>query len=177
MDLQVLLDQTLHFGAMHAHPVEISSIRFYPELRQLCTMNSCGCYGTNWGCPPGCGEIEALSQRLSDYQTGAVYQYIGTLEDSFDFEGMMACGKVFADLTLTIKDYLRGQTDHFLVLGAGKCAICDSCTYPDAPCRFPDRCNTSVEAYGINVSELCALAGLNYINGQNTVTNTGLILF
>jgi hypothetical protein len=35
----------------------------------------------------------------------------------------------------------------------------------------------SLEAYGINVSELAKAAGMNYINGQNTVTYFGAVLF
>jgi hypothetical protein len=35
----------------------------------------------------------------------------------------------------------------------------------------------SLEAYGVNVSKLAASAGMKYINGQNTVTYFGAVLF
>jgi hypothetical protein len=35
----------------------------------------------------------------------------------------------------------------------------------------------SLEAYGINVSELAKSAGMKYINGQDTVTYFGAVLF
>ena len=34
-----------------------------------------------------------------------------------------------------------------------------------------------LEAYGINVSKLAEVAGMNYINGKDTVTYFGAILF
>ena len=35
----------------------------------------------------------------------------------------------------------------------------------------------SLEAYGIHVSKLAETAGMKYINGQNTVTYFGAVLF
>ena len=164
-------------GAMFCAPVKVPGINFYPELRPLCEMNNCGCFATNWDCPPGCGSVDTLSAKVRAYPLGLVYQYVGKLADSFDVEGMMETNRVFNGITLAIKDYLSKNCSDFLVLGAGKCNICETCTYPDAPCRFPDLTNVSVEACGINVSELCSQCGLDYIHGPNTVTNTGLILY
>ena len=36
------------------------------------------------------------------------------------------------------------------------CGICKTCTYPDAPCRFPDRARRSMEACGIDVGAAAA---------------------
>ncbi|HJA66742.1 MAG TPA: DUF2284 domain-containing protein [Candidatus Mediterraneibacter cottocaccae] len=58
----------------------------------------------------------------------------------------------------------------------GSCRKCGKCTYPDAPCRFPERTHGSLEGYGIMVSELAGQAGIRYINGTNTVTYFGGLL-
>ncbi len=177
MEKSTLVEKILSVGAMNAKDVDVTKIKTYSSLRELCSMNSCGHYATNWGCPPGCGEIDDLAIKIKSYKNGIVYQNIGELEDSYDIEGMAACGKKFAETTLSIKKIMVAHYANFLVLGAGGCSVCESCTYPTSACRLPDKCNVSVEACGINVSQLCAVAGLNYINGQNTVTNTGVILF
>ncbi|MBR6781391.1 MAG: DUF2284 domain-containing protein, partial [Clostridia bacterium] len=65
----------------------------------------------------------------------------------------------------------------FQAMGCGSCDLCEKCTYPDAPCRFPDRALTSVEANGIQVIELAKNIGINYNNGENTVTYFSMILF
>ena len=65
-----------------------------------------------------------------------------------------------------------------LHLGAGGCGVCESCAKKtNEPCRFPEKAMPSLEAYGINVSELAKASGMNYINGQNTVTYFGAVLF
>ena len=63
-------------------------------------------------------------------------------------------------------------------LGAGGCGVCDTCAKrTNEPCRFPEKAMPSLEAYGVNVSELARSAGMKYINGQNTVTYFGAVLF
>ena len=69
-------------------------------------------------------------------------------------------------------DYISGSMDepHELA-GAGSCTLCgDSCTYPKSPCRYPKRARRSMEACGMDVAALAKDCGINYINGENTVT-------
>ena len=174
---QKITRELKRLGALYTAPVKVADISFSPDLRTLCEMNSCGAFGTNWGCPPGCGTVDELSCKVREYLSGVVYQYVGALEDSFDYEGMMEAGRVFGGITDGIRSFVQANVPASFVLGAGGCTLCGTCTYPDAPCRFPERKNISVEACGINVSVLCAKCGLDYIHGPNTVTNTGVVLF
>ena len=65
-----------------------------------------------------------------------------------------------------------------LHLGAGGCGVCKPCAKQSGePCRFPELAMPSLEAYCINVSELARAAGMKYINGPNTVTYFGAVLF
>ena len=41
----------------------------------------------------------------------------------------------------------------------------------------PDKALASLEAYCISVSDLAASCGMKYINGQNTVTYFGAVMF
>ncbi|MEA5002614.1 MAG: DUF2284 domain-containing protein [Christensenella sp.] len=177
LNAEQIMQSLKGYGAYAAAPVKVSDIRFYPELRESCEMNHCGCYGTNWSCPPGCGDVQSLKERVQSFSSAIAFQYVGTLEDSFDFEGMLASNAAFNRIAYAIQSDISGKTNHFLVLGAGKCTLCEICTYPNAPCRFPEKHIVPVEACGINVSELCTSAGLSYIHEPNTVTNTGLILY
>ena len=43
--------------------------------------------------------------------------------------------------------------------------LCKECTYPDTPCRFPDRVHGSLEANEIFVNELAEMAQVKYKNG------------
>ena len=45
------------------------------------------------------------------------------------------------------------------------------------PCRFPEKAFPSLEAYGVFVSKLAQACGMRYINGANTVTYFGVVLY
>ena len=50
------------------------------------------------------------------------------------------------------------------------------CSYPDAPCRFPELQSANMEAYGMIVSEVCQRNNINYYWGPGTVTFVGCVL-
>ena len=64
-----------------------------------------------------------------------------------------------------------------MTLSAGTCTLCKECTYPDAPCRFPDKRLVSMEAAGLVVSEVCTQAGIDYNHGPQTIAYSGCVLF
>lgn len=177
---QIALKQAAEaLGFDHAEVVEVARVRFEPAFRKACADNMCGKYGRCWTCPPDVGEIEALIAQAKGYRWMLVFQSIGQLEDSYDFEGMMAAGKRHNDLTRLLRARLGPAFGaSFLPLGAGGCSLCEACTKPeDLPCRHPEEAIGSLEAYGVAVSELAGICGMKYINGTNTVTYFGAFLY
>lgn len=157
--------------------IETSEIPFSQAVVDMCKANRCGMYGTCWTCPPGVGELSEIEKKIKDYRYALVFTCKCDLEDSFDFEGMTA-GRKRAQFVLSgITEKLRADGKKFMALGCEGCDLCDKCTYPDAPCRFPEKAVPSVEACGINVVELAKKAGINYNNGENTVTYFCVILY
>ncbi len=147
------------------------------EVRSLCAKNFCGQYGKTWMCPPGVGDVEACAARILAHEDALVVQHVAQLQDSYDFEGSAEALAVFQDLLRSFAPQVQPFAgEGFLALGAGGCSLCKPCTYPDAPCRFPDKAMASVESYGVNVMLLCQQAGLAYHSGANTVTYTGMYL-
>jgi len=173
-----LITQILSLGAAHAAVIPVSSITFHPEFRMMCESNACGMFGKSWMCPPHVGGAQALIQEAQAYRTAVVYQTIHPLEDSFDIEGMLEAGKQQNLLARAIQRQMRAVFDkQFLHLGAGGCRLCQTCALASRqPCRFPDEALSSLEAYCIDVSQLAQSAGMNYLNGANTVTYFGLLL-
>lgn len=72
---------------------------------------------------------------------------------------------------------LHASQFSFLPLGTGCCMICETCTYPDTPCRFPQKKISSMEAYGMLVSEICQKNQLKYYYGPNTISYVACVLF
>lgn len=170
--------RALELGAFRAEIVSAAEISMDASFRKLCESNSCGNYGRNYTCPPDAGAIEDLMAEIRTFDQGLVYQTVGTLEDSYDFEGMMEAGNLHNQLAQKLWDITEadGCMDA-LHLGAGGCRLCAICAKrTNEPCRNPKRAMASLETYGINVSMLAQQAGMKYINGQNTVTYFGAVL-
>ena len=145
----------------------------------MCESNACGNYGKCWTCPPDAGDIKDLINELSAYKYALVYQTVGELEDSYDFETMMEVGTQHNRLTQKVRElFSENGMENSLHLGAGGCRICDICAKKtNEQCRYPELALKSLEAYGINVSKLAETAKMKYINGQNTVTYFGAAFF
>lgn len=166
-------------GAYKTGIIDAREISLDRAFRAMCEANSCGMYGRCWMCPPDVGDIDVLMAEVAEYDYALVYQTVSELEDSFDFEGMIAAKKRTYPLAQSLRDVFRNRgIDKVLHLGAGGCGVCETCSKKtNEPCRYPGRAMPSLEAYGVNVSRLASAAGMKYINGQNTVTYFGAVLF
>lgn len=179
MEYKKLTEKLLELGAYKASIIETKAITLDRAFRMMCESNACGMYGKCYMCPPGVGEIDALMSQVGEYDYALVYQTVSQLEDSFDFEGMMAAKKKTYPLAQSVRKLFSDMDiSKSLHLGAGGCGVCETCAkITNEPCRFPDKAMPSLEAYGINVSELAKVCEMKYINGQNTVTYFGAVLF
>lgn len=168
----------IQWGAHKAGLVPVEEITFQPQFRKLCEANACGMYGRNWMCPPCVGPVEELIAQARGYRWALVYQTVDRLEDSFDFEGMVEAARRMSRLAQTVRAQLELPDPSPLYLAAGACGICPVCAKTeDKPCRFPQLALSSLEAYGIDVSQLASLAGMNYTSGPDTVTYFAAVLF
>lgn len=166
-----VLEQLLKDAGVFEHGfADVSKIQFTQEVRAMCEMNTCRKYNKTWPCPPAIGTVEECRDRVQQYDTMVVFSVKCDLEDSFDYEGMVAGGEKFKQVCISVDKALRSYMDDFLLLANEGCDKCKECTYPDAPCRFPEQTHGSLEGYGIFVSELAKQAGIHYINGADTVT-------
>ena len=178
MDYKVdeLIKEALETGFSQAGELNTKALVFMPEVRDMCSSGRCQMYGKNWRCPPGCGSIEEAAERAAKYSFGMIVQTIGQMEDDFDYETIKETEEKHKKSFTLLVEQLRKRYDDMLPMGAGTCSICKTCTYPDAPCRFPDKAVSSMEAYGLWVSKVCELSGVPYNNGKQTITYTGCYL-
>ena len=177
MDKQELIDLIVSCGADHAAFLPGSAVVTNPEYRKICEGNACGRFGRCHMCPPDIGEVDDLINRVKQYSSAILYQTIGHLEDSFDFEGMMEAGREHSLCSQRIRRQLQERLPGHLHLSGG-CRLCERCAKLDqAPCRYPGEALPPVEGYGIDVYQTSQATNLKYINGQDTVTYFGIILY
>ncbi|MBO7406135.1 MAG: DUF2284 domain-containing protein [Clostridia bacterium] len=166
-------------GAYRAKVIPVDNVETDVSFRELCAKNVCGNYGKCWTCPPDVGEIDALIAKLRSFEYILVYQYVGTLEDSFDFEGMMDAALKHNELTAAVRAACEKETFRDrLYLCAGGCRICPVCAKKtNEPCRHPGRAMASLESCGMDVSGTTKNTAMKYINGADTVTYFGMVLY
>lgn len=148
-----------------------------PKVRDMCAANRCHAYGMSWSCPPGCGTLMDNAAEMKSYDAGILVQTTAKLADEFDWEGIKALEARHKKNFETLARQFRTVHPRCLPLSAGTCTLCAKCTYPLKPCRFPEKQFSSMEAYGLLVSEVCEKAGLAYYYGPGTMTFTSCILF
>lgn len=176
-------EETSGVGVHQRGTIPVSVLVFSPELYRTCEANTCGHYNRSWTCPPGAGTLEEQREQILAWQNATVFTTKHELEDSFDYEGMTEGRERHTRLTLCLREHLGCG---FPVYGAGSCPSCrkeslpvsgDSyCAFP-APCRRPEKKIGSIEAAGINVTELSMAAGIRYNNGPGTVTYFSMLLW
>lgn len=169
----------LRLPGMRAYAViAVEDVPFRPEFRAACEQNACGYFGRCWMCPPDIGDVHALIARARRYSRAFVFQSTGLLEDGFDIEGMQAAAHRHTQLTLRAKQKAESLFPGCLVLGPGACGVCPACAkLRGAPCVKPAQAISSLEAYGVAVSELAALCHMPYSHGANTVTYFSMIFY
>ena len=155
--------------------ISTQDIPFRQYVVEACAMNTCGKYGKTWTCPPGVGDLETLKVKCLSFPQALVFTTYYNLEDSFDIEGMEE-GRVKHEKITDEVIELFGDIK-IRALSAEGCSLCKECTYPNEPCRFPNKARASVESNGISVVELAKQCGINYKNGSNTVTYFSLIMY
>ena len=154
--------------------IDTDTIVFSEEVHGLCAANRCGNYAKTWACPPAVGTLDECRARVLAYRKALVFSGVYELEDSFDLDGMREGHSAFRKACMALPAMLSKP---YLLLGNEGCGLCATCTYPDAPCRFPEKAIPSVEATGIYVVDLAKKTGIHYHNGTNTVTYFCTIMF
>ena len=172
-EIKEMFEQIVKKRAFEYAVVPTVDINFSPDLLKACEKNVCGKYNSCWTCPPAVGSLETQKGKILAFSSAFVFTTKFKLEDSFDYEGMLAAKDYHDRLTAEVHEKF-GKTNP--VFGAGGCKICGCCAYPE-PCRNPEKIYPSIESAGINVTELSRSGGLHYNNGESTVTYFSMILF
>ncbi len=164
-------------GYAVAEDMDPAKLEFLPEVREMCAAGRCQKYDTNWACPPACGTLEEMAEKAKHFSKGILIQTIGDVEDSFDFEAMAEISKQNETNFNRLVDALIDAGVDCWPMTAGTCTRCKQCTYPDAPCRFPNKLFPSMEACGLVVSKVCSDAGVPYYYGSQKLAYTGCVLY
>lgn len=177
MDMQTAINIAKEAGFEVAEPLDPATFAYRTEVRDMCEANKCGLYDKRWTCPPACGTLEDLQERCSRFQNGVLIQSICRMEDEFDVEAMTDTMEENEKAMKKLAELLAQTGEETMPFGSDGCKTCKECTYPDAPCRFPDLAFPSLEACGLVVGDVCKANDVPYYYGKNTIAFSGGFLF
>ncbi len=178
--MNIAQEITMHPELYQIHEAVLfdpKEIIFDDEVRTLCEQNSCRGYGSCWACPPAVGSVESCKEKVLLYKHALLFTTATKVKEQFDLKGWMDARIQHEAITELIAKDFRQFYPTALVLSTEGCTLCKNCTYPEDPCRFPERMFPAVESYGIFVMKLAPKIGIRYNNGQGVVTYFSLILF
>ena len=173
---ETIVQDALAMGFSHAGLADISTLEARSEVRDMCAADKCHAYNKNWSCPPGCGTVKECNERMQEYDWGIITQITLDMEDAMDMEAWTDAAAQLHEGQVKLNEELHNRYDDVLALGGAGCRICTECTYPDKPCRFPEKRMSGMEAYGLVVSDVCMRNGLKYYYGPDTITFSGMFL-
>lgn len=174
MEQWITLARELGFST--AAPLDVSKLQAREDVRAMCASDRCHAYGHNWTCPPECGPLDACQARMLGYAHGILVQTVGHMQKDIDSRCYRETERAHMEHFRTFAAQMRAVYPDALCLGAGGCRICKKCAYPE-PCRFPEKAYSSMEGYGLFVTQVCRDNGLDYYYGPRTITYTACVLF
>ena len=177
MKIESLIEIAKDCGFTVAAPLDPKTLKHLPEVREMCAADRCHSYNKSWSCPPACGSLEELETRCSAYGKGILVQTVGKLENSYDYAAMMELEQRHQKNFQDFVNRLRAEGLDIFPMGVGACRLCEKCTWPDEPCRFPDLAYPSMEACGIFVSQVCKDNGVPYYYGPNSMAFVSCCLY
>lgn len=165
-----------NMGFDAAAPLDPQTHTAREDVRDMCVADKCGAYNKNWTCPPACGTVEACQNRMQGYAHGILLQSIGHMTKAIDSKCYRETERRHMQNFYAFAEEIRKVYPNALCLGAGGCRVCKTCAYPES-CRFPGKAMSSMEGYGLFVTQVCRDAGVPYYYGERTITYTACVLF
>jgi len=175
MTEQQMIDAAIANGFANAAVMDTKDLQFVPSFRPLCEENLCGKYGVNYACPPDCGTVDEMRERILRWPRALVLQTMWDIDDPLDEKLTKPAKGEHNRMTLRLIDELHRPG---LMVGAGGCSLCNPCAITrHEPCRFPDKRYSCMSAYCVFVQEMAASCGMEYDCGPGVVAFFSMLCF
>ena len=176
MNYQEIIEEFIYdYPILEFYYLKREDLLFSDKVRFICEKE-CEHYGHSWACPPAIGSIEHCIKECEKYQHVFLFSTVAQVPDNLDFAACLKARKAHEDLTLSLRETFREKFGDVLALSTG-CMACETCAYPDAPCRHPDLRISTIESHGILLMQMAESMDICYDCGNDMVTYFSMILF
>ena len=165
-------------GFDHVALIDPGMVVTSKELSEACNPQSCQRYGTCWTCPPGAGAFEDIQVNIRSKNAGVLVQTVRDDVDFYEDWDVLAETRQLHNSRLDrLAAMLRTEFAGVLAFSTGGCDVCDSCSYPDAPCKQPVEQRLSLSAHGVAVGTTCQNVGMDYSFQNGRIRYVGMVLY
>ena len=175
MDRAKLESELAELPILQYEFISTQELTFSDRIRHVCETE-CPMYGKTWACPPGVGTPAECRDRCLAYPEALLLTTVAEVHDIADIEETLATRGDHEAVTRQAEALLRAQGLETYVLSTEACTRCKQCTYPDAPCRFPEEMYPCTESHTIIVTDIAEKYGIEFISG-NVVTWFSILFF
>ena len=171
--IRLAVDAGFHAAVLPAREVPVNG-----SFRKFCEDNLCGRYNANYSCPPACGTVEEVHQRLFSQEKVLVLQTIHEIGSYENKEAILTNKKDLNVSVLKLKEVLDRMGLSGFCLGYGGCPLCSPCRQVEGlPCAFPEKRISCLSAYCVDVGALAAKCGLEFAWEPEKLYLFGMIAF
>jgi len=148
------------------------------KYRKFCEDNLCGKYNANYACPPACGSVEALHEKLLAEEMVLVVQSVWEIQGYEDKPAMEKAKRAHNTAILHLMEQLQDMGITGFCAGYNGCPLCDPCKQTEGkPCSFPQKRISCMSAYCIDVGLLAQKCGMSFAWSSDKLHLFGMIAF
>ena len=158
--------------------IDTADVAQDPSFRKFCEDNLCGKYNANYSCPPDCGTVEEVQQRLKAGKRALVLQSIWDIGSYDNKDEIQKSKKTHNAAILRFTETLRQAGHKGFCLGYGGCPLCDPCKrVSNEPCAHPEQKISCMSAYCIDVAKLAEKCNLEFAWVSEKLYLFGMFVF
>jgi len=162
----------------HAALIPTEDVPVDGKFRAFCEENLCGRYNANYSCPPDCGSVEELHERLLRERHALVVETVHPIESYQDKAAVLQAKTSHNKAVLHLMEEMHRRGYQGFCTGYNGCPLCEPCLRTkNLPCRYPSRRISCMSAYCIDVASLAAHCGLPFAWDPRKLHLFGLIAF
>lgn len=178
MEDKQIIQLAKELGFFKAEIVETKNIVFDEKFRPYCEDNYCGQFGVNYSCPPICGTVEEMKNRVLKYKKAVVLMTQWEVPALDDKEKLKNGKQKHNAYTFKLIDKLKEAGHNGLMIGASGCGLCSPCKLKEGkPCAFPEKRYSCMSAYCIFVKDLADKCNMEYDYKNGLLAYFGLYAF
>lgn len=143
--------------------LDVADVPVDGKFRPFCEENRCGQYNANYSCPPTCGTVEQLHQKILAGEKALVLKSQWPIESYQDVQAIGKGKAAHNNAMLRLNEKLKTMGYHGLVAGGSCCSLCEPCkmTTREA-CAFPQLRFSCMSAYCVDVAETAKRCGMEF---------------